>query len=247
MSLDRSRRNWRWARTCWSRSCPGTATTSRTRSSISERVVQEDRFTTIHIEELTCVARDTKLGPEDITADIPNVGDAALTKLDEAGIGYNRRRSARRRHPGGQGHAEGRDAADPGREAAARHLRREGQRREGHVAARSAGNGRHRDRRARVHARRRRERLARPHDRAHGNRQGQEGSAGPAAHPRGRSVSSACASRSSARPPRAERKKLRGKIEAAYLDDVPRERRTGSRSASRTRKRAASSKPPPSA
>jgi len=55
---------------------------------ISERVVQEDRFTTIHIEELTCVARDTKLGPEDITADIPNVGDAALTKLDEAGIAY---------------------------------------------------------------------------------------------------------------------------------------------------------------
>ncbi len=40
---------------------------------ISERVVQEDRFTTIHIEELTCVARDTKLGPEEITADIPNV------------------------------------------------------------------------------------------------------------------------------------------------------------------------------
>src|SRR3984893_9193604 len=49
---------------------------------ISERVVQEDRFTTIHIEELTCVARDTKLGPEEITADIPNVGDAALAKLD---------------------------------------------------------------------------------------------------------------------------------------------------------------------
>src|SRR6187401_451283 len=55
---------------------------------ISERVVEEDRFTTIHIEELTCVARDTKLGPEEITADIPNVGDAALTKLDEAGIAY---------------------------------------------------------------------------------------------------------------------------------------------------------------
>jgi DNA-directed RNA polymerase subunit beta len=42
---------------------------------ISERVVQEDRYTTIHIEELTCVARDTKLGPEEITADIPNVSD----------------------------------------------------------------------------------------------------------------------------------------------------------------------------
>ena len=55
---------------------------------ISERVVEEDRFTTIHIEELQCVARDTKLGPEDITADIPNVGDAALAKLDESGIAF---------------------------------------------------------------------------------------------------------------------------------------------------------------
>src|SRR5260370_36888082 len=55
---------------------------------ISERVVQEDRFTTIHIEELTCVARDTKLGPEEITADIPNVADAALPKLDEAGNAF---------------------------------------------------------------------------------------------------------------------------------------------------------------
>jgi DNA-directed RNA polymerase subunit beta len=55
---------------------------------LSERVVQEDRLTTIHIQELTCVARDTKLGPEEITADIPNVGEAALNKLDEAGIVY---------------------------------------------------------------------------------------------------------------------------------------------------------------
>ena len=53
---------------------------------ISERVVQEDRFTTIHIQELTCVARDTKLGPEEITSDIPNVGESALAKLDESGI-----------------------------------------------------------------------------------------------------------------------------------------------------------------
>jgi len=53
---------------------------------ISERVVREDRYTTIHIEELTCVARDTKLGPEEITGDIPNVGEAALSKLDESGI-----------------------------------------------------------------------------------------------------------------------------------------------------------------
>lgn len=55
---------------------------------ISERVVQEDRFTTVHIEELTCVARDTKLGPEEITADIPNVGESALAKLDESGVVY---------------------------------------------------------------------------------------------------------------------------------------------------------------
>ena len=53
---------------------------------VSERVVQEDRYTTIHIEELTCLARDTKLGPEEITADIPNVGEAALARLDECGI-----------------------------------------------------------------------------------------------------------------------------------------------------------------
>ena len=55
---------------------------------ISERVVQEDRFTSIHIQELTCSARDTKLGPEEITADIPNVGESALNKLDSSGIVY---------------------------------------------------------------------------------------------------------------------------------------------------------------
>ncbi|VFP88321.1 DNA-directed RNA polymerase subunit beta [Candidatus Erwinia haradaeae] len=55
---------------------------------ISERVVQEDRFTTIHIQELSCISRDTKLGQEEITADIPNVGEAALSKLDESGIVY---------------------------------------------------------------------------------------------------------------------------------------------------------------
>ena len=53
---------------------------------ISERVVQEDRYTTIHIEELVCVARDTKLGPEEISADIPSVSESALSKLDESGI-----------------------------------------------------------------------------------------------------------------------------------------------------------------
>ena len=55
---------------------------------VSERVVQEDRFTSIHIQELTCIARDTKLGSEEISPDIPNVGEGALSKLDESGIVY---------------------------------------------------------------------------------------------------------------------------------------------------------------
>ena len=55
---------------------------------ISERIVENDVYTTIHIEELQTVARDTKLGPEEITRDIPNVGEAALAKLDESGIVY---------------------------------------------------------------------------------------------------------------------------------------------------------------
>ena len=55
---------------------------------ISDRVVEEDRFTTIHIEELTCITRDTKLGAEEITADIPNVSESLLGKLDESGIVY---------------------------------------------------------------------------------------------------------------------------------------------------------------
>ncbi|MCY4427628.1 MAG: DNA-directed RNA polymerase subunit beta [Halieaceae bacterium] len=55
---------------------------------VSERVVTEDRFTSIHIQELTCIARDTKLGTEEVTADIPNVGEGALSKLDESGIVY---------------------------------------------------------------------------------------------------------------------------------------------------------------
>ncbi|WP_275288025.1 DNA-directed RNA polymerase subunit beta [Halomonas elongata] len=55
---------------------------------LSERAVQEDRFTSIHIQELTCVSRDTKLGAEEISSDIPNVGESALSKLDEAGVVY---------------------------------------------------------------------------------------------------------------------------------------------------------------
>lgn len=53
---------------------------------ISKRIVEDDRFTTIHIEELTCIARDTKLGTEEITSDIPSVSESALANLDESGV-----------------------------------------------------------------------------------------------------------------------------------------------------------------
>ena len=79
---------WRSAATCWSPSCPGRATTSRTRSCSRERVVKEDMYTSIHIEEHESEARETKLGPEEITRDIPNVADDALRNLDERGIVY---------------------------------------------------------------------------------------------------------------------------------------------------------------
>ena len=55
---------------------------------MSEKVSRDDRFTSIHIQELTCISRDTKLGSEEITADIPNVGEGSLGKLDECGIVY---------------------------------------------------------------------------------------------------------------------------------------------------------------
>ena len=55
---------------------------------MSEKVSREDRFASIHIQELTCISRDTKLGSEEITADIPNVGEGSLGKLDECGMVY---------------------------------------------------------------------------------------------------------------------------------------------------------------
>ena len=93
---------------------------------ISERIVKDDVFTSIHIEEFEVMARDTKLGPEDITRDIPNVGEEALRNLDEAGIVY----IGAEVHPGdilvGKITPKGEIADDAGRKAAARDLRRKG-------------------------------------------------------------------------------------------------------------------------
>ncbi len=80
------------------------------------------------------MARDTKLGPEEITRDIPNVGEESLKNLDEAGIVYIGAEVNAGRHSGRQGHAQGRNADDAGRKAAARHLRRKSRRRARHVA-----------------------------------------------------------------------------------------------------------------
>ena len=74
------------AATCWWRSCPGAGTTSKTPSWCREKLVKEDYYTSIHIEEFEIEARDTKLGPEEITRDIPNIAEAFLRNLDESGI-----------------------------------------------------------------------------------------------------------------------------------------------------------------
>ena len=124
---------------------------------LSERIVKDDVFTSIHIEEFEVMARDTKLGPEEITRDIPNVSEEALKNLDEAGHRLYRRGSARRRYPVRQDHAQGRKPDDAGREAAARDLRREGLRRARHLVAGAAGRAGHGRRSARVQPPRRRQ------------------------------------------------------------------------------------------
>ena len=117
---------------------------------ISDRLVRDDLFTSIHIEKHEIEARDTKLGPEEITRDIPNVGEECLKDLDEDGHHPHRRRGPPGRHPGRQDHAEGRDRADRRGAPAAGDLRREGARGEGHLAARAARRARQGRRRPRV-------------------------------------------------------------------------------------------------
>jgi DNA-directed RNA polymerase subunit beta len=120
---------------------------------VSEKLVKDDYYTSIHIEEFEIEARDTKLGPEEITRDIPNVAKAILRDLDEAASSASARLGEAGRHPGRQGHAEGRNAADAGREAAARDLRRKGRRREGRVAQLPAGHRRHRSSTSKIFSR----------------------------------------------------------------------------------------------
>ena len=101
---------------------------------ISERIVRDDVFTSIHIEEFEVMARDTKLGPEEITRDIPNVGEEALRNMDEAGIVAIGAEVL----PGdilvGKVTPKGESPMTPEEKAPARHLRRKGFRRARHLA-----------------------------------------------------------------------------------------------------------------
>ena len=72
--------SWRWGATCVVAFMPWGGYNFEDSILISERVVKDDLFTSVHIEEFECVARDTKLGPEEITRDIPNVGEEALKR-----------------------------------------------------------------------------------------------------------------------------------------------------------------------
>ena len=151
---------------------------------LSEKIAKEDVFTSIHIEEFEVMARDTKLGPEEITRDIPNVSEEALKNLDEAGIVYIGAEVQAGDILVRQDHAEGRKPDDAGGEAPARHLRREGLGRARHVAARAARRDRNGRRGARVQPPRRRQGRARPGDRARGDRASRQGPRRRAGDPR---------------------------------------------------------------
>ena len=117
---------------------------------ISEELVKNDTYTSIHIEEFDVEIRETKLGREEFTRDIPNVSEKMLRNLDENGIVQDRHVREAGRHSGGQGFAEEQDRADAGRKAAARDLRPGRRGREERFAGSAVGRGRHRHRHAAV-------------------------------------------------------------------------------------------------
>ena len=106
---------------------------------ISERITRDDVFTSIHIDEFEVAARDTKLGPEEITRDIPNVGEEALRNLDEAGIVYIGAEVGPADILVGKITPKGESPMTPEEKAAPRHLWRESERCARHVAASAAG------------------------------------------------------------------------------------------------------------
>jgi DNA-directed RNA polymerase subunit beta len=85
-ALPPSRANWPWGKMSPWPSCPGEGYNFEDSILVSERLVRDGVYTSVHIEEFEVVARDTKLGKEEVTRDIPNVGEEALRNLDESGI-----------------------------------------------------------------------------------------------------------------------------------------------------------------
>ena len=142
---------------------------------ISERIVKDDVFTSIHIDEFEVMARDTKLGPEDITRDIPNVGEEALRNLDEAGIVY----IGAEVEPGdilvGKITPKGESPMTPEEKLLRAIFGEKASRRARHVAAPAAGRCRHDRRRPRLQSPRHRQGRARDGDRARGDRAPEEG------------------------------------------------------------------------
>ena len=133
---------------------------------LSQRIVQDDVLTSIHIEEHEIDARDTKLGPGGDHPGHPERLRGGAGRPRRARHHPHRRRGAGRRHPGRQGHAQGRDRADPGGAAAARDLRREGPRGPRHLAQGAARRDRQGHRHPGVQPRRRRRRAASGRQRA---------------------------------------------------------------------------------
>ena len=106
---------------------------------ISEELVRNDVYTSIHIEKHEIEARDTKLGQEEITSDIPNVGDDALKDLDERGIIRIGAEVRTGDYTCSEGNSEGKKRSLRRRKAAARDIGEKGARGQGYVAARTAG------------------------------------------------------------------------------------------------------------
>ncbi len=143
MVLARIAANWRSAATCWWRSCRGAVTTLKTPFWSAKSWSREDYYTSIHIEEYEIEARDTKLGPEEITRDIPNISEGFLRNLDESGV----IRIGATVRPGdilvGKVTPKGETTLTPEEKLSARHLRRKGRRRSRRFALLPAGNRRH--------------------------------------------------------------------------------------------------------
>jgi DNA-directed RNA polymerase subunit beta len=169
----RSRRpisaNWRSAATCWSRSCRGMATTSKTRSCSPSGSCGRR----LHLDPHRGIRGDGPRHQARPRGNHPRHSQRLGRSAEEprrSGHRLYRRRSRAGRHPGRQDHAQGRKPDDAGRKAAARHLRRKGLRRARHLAAGAAGRAGHHRRSARVQPARRRQGRARPGDRARRDR-----------------------------------------------------------------------------